>query len=359
MEKEKQLIVGSFRDYYKNTRIEVPAVEQREFGVGGFKKKIESRHMGFVSDLALNNYLVSEPPLYISHSIAYYKYPEATPMENKDWMGGGLIFDLDVHAGMFLSGEEIEQVTNDAISLEEILVAEFGVAKEEILRVFSGGRGYHLHITSSKFRKLEGDERREISDYMSGVGIRFENFFDQVDRYRLEGPKLCDWGYRGRFCRIIEKTLASEPGKIHRGLARDEAGRNKIISCMEDGNWSKSPIKDIKERAIKIAQEKMKLSTVDVDTGVTIDTKRLIRVPNTIHGSTGLVAKKLDKFEGFEPYRDALAFGSEALKIKAEVDLASQEFANSTMEKMKKGEEKEVPKSYGMYLLLKEAATLC
>ena len=128
------------------------------------------------------------------------------------------------------------------------------------------------------------------------------------------------------------------------------------MGCMEDGNWSKTPIKDIVERLEGAAKE-MKLETVDVDTGVTIDTKRLIRVPNTLHGSTGLVAKKLDKIEGFDPYEDALAFKGE-IKIKAKQDLPEQEFAGSTMEKIGKEEEKEVPKSYGMYLILKDAATL-
>ena len=155
---------------------------------------------------------------------------------------------------------------------------------------------------------------------------------------------------------MVEKTLEENPSSIHRGLKKEEA-KEKLLGCMEDGNWSKTPIKDIVERLEGAAKE-MKLESVDVDMGVTIDTKRLIRVPNTLHGSTGLIAKKLDKIEDFEPYRDALAFGEEPMKIRAKQDLPEQEFANSTMEKIEKEEEKEVPKSYGMYLILKDAATL-
>ena len=357
MEAEKAMIRKLFSEYYGQAKVEVPFIEQREFGVGGFRKKIESRHMSFATDEALRNYLVQDSPLFISHSIAYYKYPEATPMENKEWLGGDLIFDLDVHAGMFLTPEEIEGVTNDAIKLEDVLKEEFGIKEGEITRVFSGGRGFHIHVKSPQFRKINGDERREIADYVSGAGLDLSKFFEKMDKYRIMGPKRSDWGYRGRFCRIIQETLKEKPSKIHRGLKKGEE-KNKVLSCMEDGNWSRSPIKDIVERTIKVAEKEMRLETVDVDTGVTIDTKRLIRVPNTIHGSTGLVAKKLDNFKGFEPYRDALAFDSGLLKIKATQDLSAQDFANSTMEKIKKGEEKEVPKSYGTYLILKDAAIL-
>ncbi|MCP4647931.1 MAG: DNA primase catalytic subunit PriS [bacterium] len=360
MEKEKEVILRNFTDYYKKAEIEVPAVEQREFGVGGFRKKIESRHMGFKTDGALKNYLVQEAPLYISHSIAYYKFPESTPMERKEWMGGDLIFDLDVHAGMFLTAEEIEQVKEDAIKLEQILVEDFGVDEKELLRVFSGGRGFHIHVKSPRFRYLGGDERRQLSDYVSGVGLSFDKLFEKPDENkRIIGPKDSDWGYRGRFCKIVQKILEDDPSRIHRRL-RGEEEKKKLVSGTKDGNWSRSTLdnKTLRERLQKIIEDEMKLESVDVDTGVTIDTKRLIRVPDTLHGSTGLMAKKLDRIEGFEPYRDALAFGEEPMKIRAKQDLPEQEFANSTMEKIGKEEEKEVPKSYGIYLILKDAATL-
>ncbi|MBN2122063.1 DNA primase catalytic subunit PriS [Candidatus Micrarchaeota archaeon] len=357
-EKEAKLVLDSFSGYYKSAEITVPSIEQREFGVGGFRKKIEGRHMGFGTNGMLHNYLVQDTPLYISHSIAYYKFPEATPMENKEWMGGDLVFDLDVHAGMFLSEAEIEGVKNDAVSLlEDFLIEDFGVEKKDTLLVFSGGRGFHIHIKSPQFRDLGGDERRELADYVGGVGLNYEKFFEAPDENkRVWGPRKTDWGYRGRFCRFLEKVLDDDPSSIHRGLKKPQE-KAKLHSCMEDGNWSKTPIKDIIPRLRAVA-ERMKIGTINVDSGVTIDTKRLIRVPGTLHGSTGLIAKKLDKIEGFHPYHDAIAFGSEPLKIRVLENIGEQEFCNSTMGKMEKGEEKEVPMSYGIYLLLKGAATL-
>ena len=141
MEKEKAVILRNFREYYQNTKIEVPWVERREFGVGGFRKKIESRHMGFTSNQALNNYLVQEVPLFISHSVAYYKFPESTPMERKEWMGGDLIFDLDVHGGLFLSNEEIESVKMMQLPCRRISLRRILGWKRKICCWYSPGAG--------------------------------------------------------------------------------------------------------------------------------------------------------------------------------------------------------------------------
>ena len=39
---------------------------------------------------------------------------------------------------------------------------------------FSGGRGYHIHIFDPKVLTLESPERREIVDYITGLGIDFD-----------------------------------------------------------------------------------------------------------------------------------------------------------------------------------------
>jgi DNA primase small subunit len=126
---------------------------------------------------------------------------------------------------------------------------------------------------------------------------------------------------------------------------------------MRTGLWSKTSITDIVDR-MKVVADMLPVQCIDVDTGVTIDTKRLIRVPNTLHGSTGLIAKELPSLDKFEPYRDATAFGNEPTKIEALQEIPAQEFLSSTMEKMEKGKSKEVPLSYAMYLILKGAARL-
>ncbi len=358
-EKERQFILRRFSEYYRKADIEVPSVEQREFGIGGFDKKIESRHMGFESNAALQNYLIRDTPLYISHSTAYYKFPKATPMEHKGWGGGDLVFDLDVHGGLFLTREEQEKVRDDAIRLvEDFLLSDFGVRRDSLKMVFSGNRGYHVHVRDPAYRMLGGEARREISDYVAGKGLDYRSFFSspEEDKWKIYGPKEGDRGYRGRFYRTAAKVLDENPAAIHRRLLKPEE-KALLGEGMRTGLWSKTSIKDIVDR-MEVVAKMLPVQCIEVDTGVTIDTKRLIRVPNTLHGSTGLAAKELRSLDGFEPYRDAAAFGKEPIRIAALQPVPAQEFLGSTMEKMEKGEQKEVPLSYGMYLLLKGAATL-
>ncbi len=357
----KRLILKKFSDYYRTAKITVPAIAQREFGVGGFAKKIESRHIAFQNDEMLRNYLVQDTPLYISHSIAYYEFPSATPMEKKNWGGADLIFDLDVHAGIFLTPEEIEKVKGDAIALkEDFLVSDFGISPKQIRTVFSGNRGFHLHVPDQDYRGLGGDARREISDYVSATGLDYRTFFtkEEVGRgaFMISGPRETDWGYRGRFYRRVERMLRSEPQKIHRRLKKEGEMAN-FLSGMREGIWSRTSIKDIIER-LGVVWEGMPIGSIDVDTGVTIDTKRLIRVPGTLHGSSGLCAMEVKDVEKFEPYRDAAVLGKEPMRIRALQPVAEQEFLGETMEKISKGAEAEAPASYALCLALKGAAEL-
>ena len=56
-----------------------------------------------------------------------------------------------------------------------------------------------------------------------------------------------------------------------------------------------------------------------VDEPVTADIKRLIRVPGSLHGGSGMMVKKLklSELEEFEPLEDAVVFGDRPVKITA------------------------------------------
>ena len=61
----------------------------------------------------------------------------------------------------------------------------------------------------------------------------------------------------------------------------------------------------------------MPLAKGETDEPVTSDTKRLIRLPGSLHGKTGLkvVVLQRDELEAFDPLTDAVAFGDEMVRI--------------------------------------------
>lgn len=369
MDNETRFILKRFAHYYAKASFGIPEIEKREFGAG-IEKKIDSRHMAFPSEQDLRAFLVNNTPLYVSHSVAYYSLPSATPMEKKGWLGADLVFDLDFETeSKYLSKADFEKIRADTIRLiEEFLIPDFGVPPEKISANFSGNRGFHVHVRDSRFRNLRGEERKEIIEYIKGLGLRYEMLFSQKEAgqsagravFREQGPKPAASGYGGKFAKKVLEILETEPEKLSR-VFRDANKKQAFISGIKGGNWSLrkiTPSLDAKLRTL--AETELPMRTVNIDSGVTQDASKLIRVPNSIHGSTGLAAKTvaLKELAKFDPMRDAIIFSQKPTRIIAVEDIPDIEMGGSMHDKMAKNVEKEVPEFLAFYLKLKGSARL-
>ena len=94
-----------------------------------------------------------------------------------------------------------------------------------------------------------------------------------------------------------------------------------------------------------------------IDRNVTNDPNHLIRLQNSIHGSTGLVSKRfaLSELSKFDPMNDAIAFGNEPMRVNTTAPkfyMGGEEFGpfdNSTVE---------LPTYAAAYLILKGKGTM-
>lgn len=365
-EKVKRFAVGKISEYYANTaKFAIPSLEKREFGIGNIKK-IDARHLSFNSEQEFRGYLVSNTPLFVSHSAAFYERPGATPIDKKGWLGAELIFDLDLHAeGKYGVYSILDKVRDDAINLvEKFLVDDFGVDRKNIIIVFSGNRGYHIHVRDSDYFDLGIEERREIADYINGTGLNYRNFFEEHEIpgrkiTKKVGPKPSDHGYRGRFARAVIEKLEKEPKSISNVFSNVDK-RTKFVDGISNGDWNKTSIDDITDRLEPIAKE-LPVHSIDTDVGVTQDVSKLIRVPNSIHGETGLVAKIVDDISTFNPLDDAIAFdssGKKTITILFTEDVPKINFGKNSYSEFKKGEKKELPEALAMFFMLKGSATI-
>ncbi len=355
---DRRMALKLFADYYDNAEFNIFQIEKREFGVGIYKK-IDNRHLSFESMENFRRYLLTNTPMFVSHSISYYEFPSATPIERKNWQGADLIFDLDMHAdGKYEVYPKLEEVKQDAIRLaEDFLLTDFGISKKDILYVFSGNRGYHIHVRDKNFADLGGDERREIVDYIRGTGLDYIKFFDFDSggiKGRATGPNPDESGYRGRFTRAAIALIESEPAKISRIFSKQET-RDKFIASLRKGNWSNTSIKDIIPR-LRVVADTLSVHSVDTDAGVTQDLSKLIRVPNTIHGETGLIAKIIDNMDEFDPLNDALIKTNDTKAILFIEDVPELELAGSTFGPFKKDEKRDLPIAVAMFFVLKGSA---
>ena len=86
--------------------------------------------------------------------------------------GADLIFDLDAdHIVRGPYDQMLARVKEETEKLLAMLTDEFGMDKKSIALVFSGGRGYHVHVRDIAFRSWGSAERRELIDYVCGIGI--------------------------------------------------------------------------------------------------------------------------------------------------------------------------------------------
>jgi len=377
-----------FKEYYSENKIPAPLeIEQREFGTGTLDTKIKVRHKSFRTERDLWNYLRREAPFYISYSAAYYEFPENQPMLTKGWLGADLIFDLDI--GMdFFDSEKLERIKDETLNLLDFLLSDFGFSKSDFEVNFSGSKGYHVHVFNEAVKCLGNEERREIVDYVAG-NINFRDYL-RVEGDKIFGPKKSDSGWPGRVYRgLYDLIRNSDKERLEgiKGIGDKKAeliyrDRERILGEIELGRYNyipdivtvdisyiKTPDPNVKVPVIKkvsspivqkIIDEKAvkTMAASDTDKMVTIDTSRLIRLPDSLHGGSGLIAKrvKIKDVEKFDPLTNAVAFGNEKIKINMgektpDFDLNGKRFRNL------KGVV-EVPEYVGVYLLLKDKAEI-
>ena len=322
-----------FGAYYARAEPPVlPRLERREFGFGGWERKIEFRHLCFTSPQKLAETLAKDKPLYVSASSAYYEFPDARPMARKNWLGADLVFDLDAPSGKCASGRAapcspftcsdcIRKVRENMIRLvEDFLLADFGLSRQELQISFSGSRGFHVRAYKKELEPLGRDERREIVDYIEGSGLTVDQMMVQEpvaghpNMYKLSGPTPSMGGYAGKFAKRIIRW-AEDPitaVSISPKLKKKE-NADRFIAGVKAGRWSDVPITHAQDVFRQLFDSvKLQVSNqVETDVNVTFDTTKILRMPDTIHGGSGLLAKTIPigvDLGSYEPMTSALAF---------------------------------------------------
>ncbi len=367
-----------FKRYYLKNRISVDSIASREFGFGDFESKISYRHKGFGSDAELQQYMAAQAPAFVSYSASFYRMPAGRPMENKGWFGAELVFDLDatdlhlecqnVHGSSWVCENCFSSIKDETIKLvEDFLMPDFGFSDKEIKINFSGNRGYHIRIKSDDIFELGSDERKQISDYISGGGIKMENFFPTINQRntKLEGPKPTDYGWGGRIARgMIELLDGGEERMAALGIKRADArmllkNKSEIIAGISSGNWDKVKISKKAEFWGGIVEKMTVKQSDSIDRNVTKDVYHLLRAPSTLHGDTGLVAKKigsLHSLDAFDPMKDGVAFGARDVKVHA--GKVNAFYMKDRQFGPYDSLDVEVPLYAAMYMMLKRVATL-
>jgi DNA primase small subunit len=348
-----KFISNMFARHYKEVALEMPErFSKREFGFMLFDRPGMIRHTGFSTRADLKRFLVERVPAHVYYSSAYYEKPDAPTMAEKKWMGADLIFDLDadhVRGAEHLPYDKMLDRVKEEVKklLDEFVLGDFGFDSDHVKIVFSGGRGYHLHINHPSVRRLSSHERREIVDYITGTDLDIDWVFpervveekrygDRIHPIRIRRMvKVSDGGWlartrRGidhlfdelegmtpeerkrRLAKVLEEGGGRIPEKVLDGLYKElfEGEPRGIDKMRKENNFEVfSSDKFLKAFLIFVKQGMAIQIAGETDEPVTSDIKRLIRLPSTLHAKTGFVVVPLtrDELDDFDPFRDAIS----------------------------------------------------
>ncbi|HDR73550.1 MAG TPA: DNA primase catalytic subunit PriS [Methanoculleus sp.] len=325
-----------FSSYYRTSHRRIPpALEQREWGFIFFEPSAEvhmRRHMSFSSRQELTDYIRSMVPAHAYYSTAYYAYPAAATMNDKEWTGADLIFDLD--ADHVVQGVPYDvmlaRVKEETQKLVAMLSEELGFSEKSMELAFSGGRGYHIHIRDLETREWGSQERRELVDYVCGIGL------DPAIMLRAHPT---DHGWPARYREALAEEVTAI-GSMDRGEAMAELTANRgiggktaaafldqlpeLTARVRDhasGIVLNSPKNRVLQAVIAGREEqirqRVRARAALTDEPVTTDIKRLIRLPGSLHGGSGFRATPISvaELDDFDPLVDAVVFGEDPMKI--------------------------------------------
>jgi DNA primase small subunit len=345
-----EFLKNRFKEYYQKNTLNLPdRFGRREFAFVFFGGKGMMRHLAFNKKNQIIQFLQEKAPAHTYYSSAYYQRPDAPTMQEKNWMGAELIFDLDSDhlpdAENLKYSESLALVKQEFQKLvEEFLIDDFGFNKKYIDLYFSGGRGYHCHVKDPAILDLDSSERREIVDYITGRDLRDSIIFHEHPTGRrqygrrsfasgksLKMPTPDEPGWKGRISRGIieivnEITQSDDPVKRLEEYGVKQSDAEKLVQ-----DFSEDRVQRIRSgfldqsRTIRrfflnkaLRQTAVSLSAGETDEPVTCDVKRLIRLPGSLHGKTGFKVLKveIDDLADFDPLTDAIVFNDDSVKVK-------------------------------------------
>lgn len=373
------IIRSTFRAYYfKPDTIETPGkIEQREFGYMQFGQPGMVRHLSFKSMKEMTATIIKEVPSDIYCSNAYYRFP-TYPMQEKQWLGADLIFDIDGkdlrlqcvnshsypvcascgHASPPAPDEKKEYscpacrgIKADIVSipcakcidgskkevkrLVEFLTGDLGMEQSDVHVYFSGNNGFHIHVGDIAYVSLDPQARSDLVGYLSGSGLMAESvgvrkgnaenlFFIKFPRSGLA------YGWRARIAEMLKIDSSSVIKLKH--IVEQKGG---YTSFKVDLN--------------RIARD----MGVRIDPQVTTDVHRIFRMPGTLNSKSGLVKMRCSDLRSFDPFVDAcmLGDGKVSVKLKTPVKL---KLKNKSFNISK--ESAELPAYAAVYLICKGLA---
>ena len=379
-DRTREYLKGRFGDYYRRASpVLPPDANLREWGhipwtPGSGTTMLRHQSLYDLGDV--DTFFADNAPRHAYFSAARYDDPGASTMSKKGWRSADLVFDLDAD---HLPGVDPAETTypemlaacKDALlRLLDFLDDDF--AFDDCTVVFSGGRGYHVHVRDESVRELDSEARREVVDYVRAIDLDTEGLIRTVSErgttkrvLRTEGG----WGARVHAAlveyaddlRDMDEADARERLMELEGIGEGRAETilgafDRNPTAVREGNVEAGG-PGVRRLVSALAARVTATDTAPIDEPVTTDTRRLIRLPGTLHGGSGLVVTPLDRedLDEFDPLRDAVPDRFVGRDIRIETDADRTVELNGERTRVEPGTNT-VPEHVGVFLMARGEA---
>ena len=321
------------------------------------------RHVGYLNRDELVRDLASVAPHSVYHSAAFYRIPVARHMDEKEWFGAELVFDIDADhldlpcakdhdawrcntegchktgtgthpdncpdcGGKSFSTRKwvcekcLDEAKKHTVKLyDDFIINDFGFKPESVQLNYSGHRGYHVRVRDPRVYSLDSSGRIQIVHYIMGLGLNTEKVIVS----------------QGGVNRILDRTFPGWAGKMadaivefvrnidsYEGTERWVKPLRKGKVAALDGLLRNPPVlnKEAKDIGLKswqeIAEKSAELYGGEIDRPVTHDFHRVIRLIGSLNGKTGFLVNQVtrDELDDFDPFQDAIVFNEGRMKVK-------------------------------------------
>ncbi len=279
------------------------SLEMREFGFDYDGSGPRDRYNRFTSVADLEVFLRERAPFSVYNSISYYNEPE----KRKGWIKAELVFDIDAKEMAIktccLEGQVCEECLENAkkISMEITGILRKNLGLKNIFHVYSG-RGYHIRVFDDDLMEQGSEVRAEIFEYVRDrvytppeLIINPPSIISNMMRETIE--KLISSGTR---------NLENIPGI---GFKKSRELYERKDEILDDLDSNKITI--LKE----VLGEKLTESFLNylykaqiaiLDAKVTVDIKRILRLPSSLHSTVSMKCMLIKDLKSFSPFRDAV-----------------------------------------------------
>lgn len=275
----------------------IDRITEREFAFDHDGNGYNDRYKAFDTINSFSDFLIKNFPYAVCTSVSFY----SNPKNREDWRGAELVFDIDakdlaVKSCECREGQVCEKCLAEAkeivLNIKDTLIGDLGIKK---LSLVYSGRGYHLRVNDTEVLPLE--RRSDILEYVTGSKRPNDLFLSHG--YSAVYRKMLALTFK----KMKEKDLPFNKNIVDSLLSE----KDKIILKIMAGHADFLSIKGMGDKTIKeFLGHVEKINSSLVDGKVTVDVKRILRLPSTLHSKVSMKCVEIKSIDNFDPLKDAV-----------------------------------------------------